>query len=245
MISIIIPVLNEVETIEALLSHISENACAPAKASGGTRADIYISEILVVDGGSQDSTLEVVIDFSKKSKFNIQCIVSERGRAKQMNTGAAYATGSILYFLHADSFPPKNFDSGIISEVKQGNLAGCFRMKFDNKHPVLLISQWFTQFNLKFCRGGDQSLFISKELFNKLSGFNEDYIIYEDCEFTNRIYETAKFKVLPKYIVTSSRKYSEKGTWKLQYHFTVIHLKKWAGASPKVLYNYYKRHILS
>ena len=234
MISIIIPVLNEVETIVDLLSHISESA-----------SEKNIAEILVVDGGSQDGTRDAITDFSDKSSLNIKCIPSERGRAKQMNMGASNALGSILYFLHADSFPPKNFDLDITSEIKQGNEAGCFRMKFDNKHPVLVISQWFTQFNFKFCRGGDQSLFITKELFNNLSGFNEDYTIYEDCEFTNRIYNATKFKVLPKYIVTSARKYSEKGTWKLQYHFTIIHLKKWSGASPDALYEYYKRHILS
>lgn len=234
MISIVIPVLNEVKTVERLLAHISENASIK-----------NITQILVIDGGSQDGTKELVIDLSEKSSLNIQCISSERGRAKQMNIGAAQATGDILYFLHADSFPPKDFDRDIISEVERGNLAGCFRMKFDSNHPVLLVSQWFTQFNRKFCRGGDQSLFISKKLFNKLSGFNEDYIIYEDCEFTNRIYDVTKFKVLSKHIITSSRKYSEKGTWKLQYHFTMIHLKKWAGASPQELYNYYKRHIPS
>ena len=234
MISIIIPVLNEVETIEDLLSHLSESA-----------SEKNIAEILVVDGGSQDGTRDAVTGFSDKSSLNIKCIPSKRGRAKQMNMGASNALGSILYFLHADSFPPKNFDLDITSEIKQGNEAGCFRMKFDNKHPVLVVSQWFTQFNFKFCRGGDQSLFITKELFNNLSGFNEDYTIYEDCEFTNRIYNTTKFKVLSKDIVTSARKYSEKGTWKLQYHFTIIHLKKWAGASPDTLYEYYKRHILS
>ncbi len=234
MISIIIPVLNEGETIQDLLSHISES-------TSGEK----IAEILVVDGESQDGTREVVMRFSEKSNLNIQYIPSERGRAKQMNTGVTNAIGNVLYFLHADSFPPKNFDSDIVSEVKQGSLAGCFRLKFDNNHPVLIISQWFTQFNFKFCRGGDQSLFITKELFNQLSGFSEDYTIYEDCEFINRIYGVAKFKVIPKHIITSSRKYLEKGTWRLQYHFTLIHLKKWSGASPQALYNYYEKHINS
>ncbi len=232
MISIVIPVLNEVETIGSLLSHISENASKK-----------NIAEILVVDGGSIDGTQNIVINFSEKSSFHIKCIDSEKGRAKQMNHGASEANGSILYFLHADSLPPKSFDSDITSEVKKGNLAGCFRMKFDSNHIVLKVSQWFTQFNIKFCRGGDQSLFIAKDLFNKLSGFNENYTIYEDCEFTNRIYENSTFKVLPKFILTSSRKYSEIGTWRLQFHFTMIHLKKWAGATPQDLYKYYKKNI--
>ena len=63
-----------------------------------------------------------------------------------MNIGAKEASGDILYFLHADSFPPKDFDYNIIRQVKKGNIAGCFRMKFNSTHPVLKISQWFTTF---------------------------------------------------------------------------------------------------
>ena len=234
MISIIIPVLNEIGAIESLLLYISENA-----------SEKNITEIIVVDGGSVDDTPNAVLGFSEKSLFNIKCITSEKGRAIQMNKGAEVASGNILYFLHADSFPPKDFDGDIISEVKKENLAGCFRMKFDSGHPLLLISQWFTRFNFNFCRGGDQSLYITRELFNSFGGFNENYIIYEDCEFTSRIYKKANFKVLSKYILTSSRKYSEMGTWNLQFHFTVIHLKKWCGATPQNLYKYYQRNIVS
>jgi len=232
MISIIVPVLNEVETIEVLIAHISENSSKD-----------NITEILVVDGGSIDGTKEVVLGLSESYSFKIGCLVSEKGRAKQMNSGAREATGTILYFLHADSLPPKDFDTDILSEVKKGSLAGCFRMKFDSKHPLLIFSQWFTRFNFKFCRGGDQSLFITKKLFTSLNGYNEDYIIYEDCELTNRIYEGFNFKILPTHIITSARKYSEKGAWNLQYHFTMIHLKKWKGATPQELYDYYVRHI--
>jgi rSAM/selenodomain-associated transferase 2 len=232
MISIIIPVLNEAKNIEDLLCHISE--CASEK---------NILEIIVIDGGSVDGTKKVVLDFAEKSKYRIECISSEKGRAKQMNAGAERAKGLILYFLHADSFPPKSFDFDIISEVKKGNEAGCFRMKFDSSHPILKISQWFTRFNFKVCRGGDQSLYITKTLFNKLSGFNEKYTIYEDCEFTNRIYDRFNFKIIPKNIITSSRKYAQIGTCKLQYHFTMVHIKNRLGASPQELYNYYEKHI--
>lgn len=232
MISIIIPVFNESETITSLLGHIFENA-----------SEKNISEIIVVDGGSNDGTQEKVIRFSENSDKNIHLIASQKGRAVQMNVGAFKANGDILYFLHADSLPPKNFDAQIISEVVKGNKAGCFRMKFDNDHPLLKFSQWFTRLNFTFCRGGDQSLFITKGIFDKLDGFNEAYIIYEDCEFIKRIYNNFTFTIIPNYIITSSRKYEIIGAWKLQYYFTVIHLKNKFGASPEKLNQYYRRNI--
>jgi Glycosyltransferases involved in cell wall biogenesis len=167
MISIIIPVINEVENIGKLLSYLF-----------ATASEKNISEIIVVDGGSFDGTQDTILKISETAPFKTVLISSEKGRAKQMNLGAQNASGSILYFLHADSFPPKEFDTSILMEINKGNHAGCFRMKFDSKHLVLVFSQWFTKFNFKVCRGGDQSLFVSKNLFQKLSGFNEQYAIY-------------------------------------------------------------------
>lgn len=203
------------------------------------------TEIIVVDGGSTDITTQLVEDFSEKTNFKIILISSEKGRAKQMNAGAKNAKGEILYFLHADSFPPKEFDRYIQSSLNEGADAGSFRMRFDSNHPVLKFSQWFTQFNYKFCRGGDQSLFIKKAVFEQLQGYEESFIIYEDCELIGRIYDGYKFKVINAYLTTSARKYRKNGTVKLQYHFTVIHLKKFFGASPESLSNYYQKHIAS
>ncbi len=234
MISIIIPVLNESQTIEKLLVHLSE-IITPAN----------ISEIIIVDGGSTDGTQALVTRISEKYRLKIVLIASEKGRARQMNAGAEMASGEILYFLHADSFPPKDFDYRIRSEVNKENIAGCFRMKFDSDHPVLRFSQWFTQFNFKICRGGDQSLFITRETFQTLNGYNESYIIYEDCEFIGRIYDHYKFTVMDMYLTTSARKYQQYGTLKLQYHFMVIHLKKLMGASPEHLNLYYNKNITS
>jgi rSAM/selenodomain-associated transferase 2 len=232
MISVIIPVLNEAATILSLLDYISINSSVK-----------NISEIIVVDGGSHDNTSQLVDLYAENSILNIRVISSEKGRARQMNVAAGAARGSILYFLHADSFPPNSFDELIISEIKKGNTAGCFRMRFDTNHPLLKFSQWFTQFNFKFFRGGDQSLFIENKLFGQMNGYDEQYVIYEDCEFISRLYRDYSFTIIPDYIITSARKYDEIGTWKLQYHFAVIHFKRSLGLSAEKLHQYYQRHI--
>ncbi|MEZ4874244.1 MAG: TIGR04283 family arsenosugar biosynthesis glycosyltransferase [Flavobacteriaceae bacterium] len=230
MISIIIPVLNEALGIERLLSHLVENA------SQG-----IISEVIIVDGGSTDATSSLVLAFSKK--LPIQILNSAKGRAVQMNMGAKNATGDILYFLHADSFPPKHFDRLIVNEVAKGNPAGCFRMQFDSNHPILKASGWLTRFNFKICRGGDQSLFVKKSLFEKLNGYNEAYTVYEDCDFINKLYDQASFTIIPKKLITSARRYQTHGAIRLQFHFAIIHCKKWLGASPRSLQKYYSKYI--
>ncbi len=235
MISVIIPVYNEAANIELLLSHLDKHS------SSGK-----ITEVIIVDGGSTDKTVTRARNhMNNGSILPCDIISSEKGRARQMNLGAQKAEGRILYFLHADSFPPGGFDQSILLEVEKDNPAGCFRMKFDSKHPVLKMFQWFTRFNIRTCRGGDQSLFITRELFESLGGFDEEFEIYEDCEFIGRIYDNHRFTVIKDYVVTSARKYEKNGTMKLQYHFAMIHMKKWLGASADDLKNYYHRHIVN
>jgi len=259
MISIIIPVLNEGDYIGKSLEHLLANASAK-----------NISEIIVVDGGSLDTTNIIVKDFihvngflnqeayyymeeavinatpsfTETKKKKIKLLHSEKGRAKQMNLGAKSATGDILYFLHADSLPPNHFDQLIIDEVNKGNYAGCFRMQFDSKHWWLCLASWLTQFKWRACRGGDQSQFITKKLFNVIGGFDENYIIYEDNILINELYARNEFVVINHKLKSSARMYRKHGVWKLQYLYLSIYLKKWFGADCNQLYAYYKRHIV-
>lgn len=252
MVSIVVPVLNEVETIDKLLSHLAKNSDPK-----------NISEIIVVDGGSADETVTIINQFlsgraqarpitnhsaaleeTLEIKSNtIQLLTSSKGRALQMNAGANQATGKILYFLHADSLPPKNFDELIINEVTKGNLAGCFKMKFDNKHWWLRLASWLTHFHWRACRGGDQSQFITKELFEEIGGFDEGFIIYEDNILINELFKRKQFVVIQEWITTSARLYERKGIWTLQYHFWTIYVKHWFGASADDIYKYYKKNI--
>lgn len=226
-ISIIIPIINEAETIGKLIQHLLDNSTSD-----------QIADIIIVDGGSSDNSKSIVEDFS-----NVTLITSQRGRAKQMNSGAKIAKGTILYFLHADSFPPKNFDELILNKVNKGNGAGCFRMQFDSTHWWLRLASWLTQFHWRACRGGDQSQFITTSLFEEIGGFDETYIIYEDNILINELYKRHKFIVIPEKIRTSARLYRQHGVWKLQYHFWTIYVKKWFGADADELYAYYLKHV--
>ena len=237
MLSIIIPVFNEANSIQNLLKHLINSVSGEIEV-----------EIILVDGGSNDKTPQTIEEFisqfaNNKNTSSIHLLYSEKGRAKQMNYGAKMAKSNILYFLHADSFTPKDFDQYILNEIRNGNPSGCFRMKFDSKHWWLQLAGWLTQFNWKISRGGDQSLFITKTLFEEIGGFDENYIIYEDNILINELYKRNKFVVIQHSIITSARRYREHGVWVLQYHFWAIHLKKWLGADAEELYLYYSKHI--
>ena len=246
-ISVIIPILNEAQTIGTLLNHILETA-----------SNDNILEIIVVDGGSTDGSIKSVKTFASRynklqrietpsdtlKAIQTKCMLSGKGRAKQMNFGAKHAHGTILYFLHADSFPPKNFDKYILEVVEKGREAGCFIMKFDIQHWWLTLAGFLTKLNWKACRGGDQSLFITKALFNKIGGYNENFTIYEDNDLIAKLYKIKQFTVIQKWLTTSARRYQINGVWKLQFHFMVIHIKKSLGASPSSLTAYYKKHIV-
>ncbi len=227
-ISIIIPVLNEERFIGKVLDHIKATCSAD-----------NVKEIICVDGGSGDNTIKVI------KAEGAKVIESEKGRATQMNAGAKHAQGEILYFLHADTFTPKHFDTIILNAIEQGYESGCFRMRFDTKNPILRLFASMSRINHTLCRGGDQSLFIAKRLFEKNKGFNENYRIYEDTEFITRLYKQTKFKVLSEAVITSARKYREKGWIKVQFHFGMIHLKNYLGAGPEELYQYYTKNIMN
>ncbi|WP_034041610.1 TIGR04283 family arsenosugar biosynthesis glycosyltransferase [Wocania ichthyoenteri] len=258
-ISIIIPTLNEADNIPNLLNHLIKNSSKE-----------NIADIIIVDGGSTDGSQNIVQNFVTSSnseyseelyrevhtqvldtKFSIEnstrtgikLVNSTKGRAKQMNLGAKNATGNILYFLHADSFPPKNFDKHIIDQIKKNNHAGCFRMKFNSSHLWLKLAGQLTCLPFKSCRGGDQSLFITKSLFNCIEGFDENFKIYEDNDLISKLYARKQFVVIQKWLTTSPRHYNTNGVWSLQYHYWAIHLKKWLGASPDKLNQYYAKYI--
>lgn len=226
MISIIIPVYNEEKHLPLLLKHLRN-------VSAG-----FIAEIIVVDGGSTDKTPLITENHSE-----VKLITSKKGRALQMNAGAQIASSEVLYFLHADSLPPRNFDQLILEEIKKGNKAGCFQMKFDKDHWWLKLVSFLTMINHLSCRGGDQSLFVEKKLFEEIGGFDESYRVYEDNEIIKRLYQKRQFTIIKKWLITSARLYEKMGVWNTQLLFIEIYWKRRFGATAEELYNHYYKRV--
>lgn len=225
-ISVIIPAFNEADSITQTIEKVRQHS------------DGHIWETIVVDGGSTDQTIQ------KAEAAAAKIIESpEKGRAAQMNFGAKQAKGEILYFLHADTHPPHNFDNSIKKAVSQGHKAGCFQLDFDDDHFLLQLYGWFTRFDIDLFRFGDQSLFITKNAFRKLQGFREDHILMEDQEFVRRIKEKFSFIKFDKHVITSAQKYRDNGIIKLQLVFTLILLFYYIGIDQDKLVAIYKQFI--
>ncbi len=207
MISIIIPTFNEKEHIGSTIRYLLQQ-------DHGN----YISEIIVADGGSSDATVATA------EKSGAKTIKSHiKGRAAQMNVGAAAATGAVLYFLHADTVPPKDFTQQILEAYQQGFACGCFRLQFDHRHWFLQANCWFTRFNIHYFRFGDQSLFVDAALFKMIGGFNEKLMVLEDQEIVKRLVKRARFKVMRGTVITSARKYVVNGIYKTQAVYFLIY----------------------
>lgn len=223
-VSIIIPVLNEAENITRLVNRLKN--CG----------EQYVKDLLVVDGGSEDDTVALA------EKAGAKVLVSPRkGRAAQMNYGAAHSQGDILYFVHGDTLPPECYMDEIIKAVEENYPIGCFRFKFDSNHLLLKINSYFTRFDRLWCRGGDQSLFITRSLFNELNGFRDDYKIMEDYDIIIRARKNHPFKIIPKNILVSARKYETNPYLRVQLSNLIVFNMYRLGYSQEVMANTYKK----
>jgi hypothetical protein len=119
--------------------------------------------------------------------------------------------------------------------IRQGYGSGCYRLAFDQPHWFLRANCWFTRFNLNAVRFGDQSLFVKREIFEKAGQFREDLVVMEDQEIIGRIRRHTRFKVFPRSVTTSARKYRENGIYKLQGVFFLIYFMYQLGFSQEQL----------
>ncbi|WP_194850219.1 TIGR04283 family arsenosugar biosynthesis glycosyltransferase [Nonlabens antarcticus] len=229
MMSIIIPALNEEQGIFNLLEHLVVQAGDPEEL-----------EIIVVDGGSIDETLLEIKRFTLAYTYiDVKTVDSDKGRGLQLHNGAKSAIHDIFYFLHADSYPPKGYDKQVYKAVAAGKPAGCFRMRFRSWHWWLLIIGWFSRFSWKVSRGGDQSQYITRNLYEQIGGYDTTVPIYEDYLLINKLYELQKYHVIQKWLTTSARRYQEVGVLRLQWFYLTIYWKKRQGASIDEIYEYY------
>lgn len=199
MISIIIPTLNEEQNIHTLIPYL-QNCCKG-----------YDAEIIISDCCSTDNTVEAA------NKLNIKVVMCPcQGRAIQMNCGAAEAVYNIFYFVHADTIPPPSFCSDILAAVNSGYEFGRYRTRFEGNNWLLKLNGFFTRFDWFMCYGGDQTLFITKTLFDKLNGYNEHILIMEEYDLVERAKQFARYKIFSKATLVSVRKYYKNSWLKVQ-----------------------------
>jgi rSAM/selenodomain-associated transferase 2 len=226
-LSVIIPTYNEEQTLNKTVQNLLKTAKTPSEL-----------EIIVADGGSNDKTQEIAENLPVR--FH-SC--DRKGRAAQMNEGADLASANILYFLHSDTLTPQLWDDHILNTWKKGHRAGCFQLKFSDDHPVLRFYSWFTRFQKRAFRYGDQSVFVSREFFRKSGGYLEDHIVMEDNEFIWRAFQEIGFVIMNEAVITSARRYRENGIFRLQAVFLLIYLGYFMGYSQEQLVALHKKML--
>jgi rSAM/selenodomain-associated transferase 2 len=226
LISIIIPAINEAKHLAKLIPFLRENA-GP-----------HLAEIILVDGGSTDESTRIA-----QSAGAVVINSPVKRRSVQMNLGAEYSNGDILYFLHADTFPPPQFAFDIVTYFEQGFPMGCYRFKFDSDKWYLRINNYMTRFDFPWCRGGDQSLYVDKDIFNEFGGFREDYIIMEEYEFMEKARKKYPFKIMSDDILVSARKYEMNGYWKVQWANFIAFRKYRSGKPQQEIFDTYHRML--
>lgn len=195
MISIIVPVLNEEKNIEVLLLNLLSLE--------GEK------EIIVADGGSSDKTVE-------KASKHAKVIHSEMGRANQMNEGAKFASGDILWFVHSDSKVDKESLGDIEKTIQQGYSGGGFSLKFYDYNTLFMgFVAKSSNLRAKYLGliFGDQGIFIKKSVFTEIGGY-PDMELMEDWELSKKLHRSGRVKVLNTTIATSARRFKNGGQLK-------------------------------
>ncbi len=222
-ISVIIPAIDEAEVIGA--------AVDSAQRAGA-------SEVILADGGSSDGTADVA------ESHGARVVTSDRGRARQQNTGAQLASGDVLLFLHADCCLP---ETGLQEVRKQlaGSLSrvgGCFRQRIDDPRRIY---RWIESGNhlratlLKWAYG-DQAIFVRTDVFQRLGGF-PDIALMEDLYLMKQLKREGELTFVDAPVVVSARRWRQRGTVRQTLRNWVMLLAVHLGVSPDRLASYYPR----
>ncbi len=222
VLSIIVPALNEAAGIVSMLS-----ALAPLRARG--------AEVIVVDGGSQDGTAELADSQADR------VVAALRGRARQMNAGAALARAPVLLFLHADTRLPEGADRSIQTAVAGGASWGRFDVRIDGRARMLRVVAFMMNLRsrLSGIATGDQAIFVTRLAFQRAGGF-PDQPLMEDIELSRRLCKLAAPACLPDTVVTSGRRWERHGVWRTIFLMWWLRWRYWRGASPQALAEAYR-----
>ena len=225
-ISVVIPTYNEEENIGGLIGDLRKY--------GGEQ----LAEVIVVDAPSSDRTAE----FAEQAGARV-IVSAQPGRAFQMNAGARIAQGDVLYFVHADVRIHPDYVQDIQQALHEGYTLGCYRYQFDSPRLILKVNTFFQRYDRIWSRGGDQTLFIPKASFEELGGYCEKHRVMEDYEFIIRARKKYRFKVIPKNIIVSARKYQENSYLRVNLANAVVMWMYFRGVPQQKLIDTYKSII--
>jgi rSAM/selenodomain-associated transferase 2 len=218
-VAVIVPVLNEAEQIGGLLDDLRRHDFA---------------ERIVVDGGSDDGTAEIA------QASGATVLRTARGRGMQLNAGAARASSEILLFLHADTRLPDDACDRIRAVLSETAVAaGCFRLSFDMKHPMLAFYAAASAFDSVFTTFGDQAYFVRAGAFRDVGGFPE-WPFLEDVELRRRLKRRGKFVKANAAVVTSARRFRSGGIVRQQIKNLMILCAFLAGVPVAALARWYR-----
>ena len=223
-ISMIIPVLNEIDMIEATLSRLQ-----PSRACG--------HEVIVVDGGSTDDTDRVAMPLADK------VIKIEAGRALQMNAGARASEGNILWFLHADTLVQTSTYQVLIDSLVESTARwGRFDIRLSGNGSLFYLVAWSINLRSRLTgiATGDQGIFVRSDVFSRSCGY-EDIPLMEDIELSRRLKKTEGRPLnLTHKLVTSSRRWESGGPLRVIGLMWALRLAYALGVSPTKLAKRYQ-----
>lgn len=224
MLSIIVPCLNEAGGIAAALS-----AIAPLRSRG--------AEVIVVDGGSSDGT-------AQRAAPHADAVISApRGRAVQMNAGAARARGEIMLFLHVDTLLPGSADALIIEGLKRTRRGwGRFDVTIAGRHPLLRVVERLMNLRSRLTgiATGDQAIFVTRSLFTAVGGYPE-IALMEDVALSKQLKRFGPPLCLRHRLTTSGRRWEKHGVLRTIVLMWLLRLAYWLGADPGKLAMRYDR----
>ncbi|HEU4561793.1 MAG TPA: TIGR04283 family arsenosugar biosynthesis glycosyltransferase [Longimicrobium sp.] len=222
-LSIVIPVLNEAAGITETLT-----ALQPLRARG--------CEVIVADGGSTDGSPDLARPLADR------VVTSPRGRARQQNAGAVEAMGDVLLFLHADTWLPEEADRLVVDGLQaSGRGWGRFDVRLTGRHPMLRVIERMigVRSRLSGIATGDQAIFVRREWFARAGGFPEIPLM-EDVALSKALKRLGPPLCLRETVLTSSRRWEERGVWRTMALMWRLRLEYWLGAEPERLAGRYR-----
>jgi rSAM/selenodomain-associated transferase 2 len=221
-LSIVVPVRNEAAGIVFHLQQLS-----PLRRRS--------HEVIVVDGSSSDGTAALAAPWAD------HVVHSSPGRARQMNTGAAQAHGDVLLFLHADTQLPANADSLIAQAMADGARWGRFDVRIVGRAWMLRVvaAMMNGRSRLGGIATGDQGIFVQTALFQQLGGYAE-LPLMEDIDLSRRLRAHAAPACLRARVLTSGRRWEQRGVWRTILLMWWLRWRYWRGADPQALARLYR-----